>query len=464
VTELSPLRTWLAILCIGIGTSVVPLDSAVNIAFPDITRSFGIEIQQIQWVVIAYVLTHTSLMLFCGRIGDRIGRRLVFSAGLVWSTGAFIALTLAPTFELLLAARVAQGIGAALVGACGPALITSLASEDRRARMLGLYMLMFGIGMALGPSVGGVMIEWVGWPGVYGMRVPLCLIALTLVWSLPGRTAEQRQAAKTTEMNVAGALMLAAAMAALLFTVNRLQVAGSNPWIPASLAVMTALLVAVLLRHESRSSAPILPLYLFRRPAFSSVVVANMAVAFSGFSVMLIVPYFLARMTTLEVTVAGLVLACSPFGTAVVSTVAGRLIERLGARRTAAMAAASTALGLVGVGLWPAFPDIVFMIVPLFLAGAGMGLFQISSMDVITGTMRLEERGVAGSLAQVSRTVGVMCAASLISLAFATLGGGGSATDSTFLEAFGIVFLTVAVLPALTALFMGIRGRQHSKS
>ncbi len=454
---MSPLRTWLAILCIGIGTAVVPLDSAVNIAFPDITRSFGIEIQQIQWVVIAYVLTHTSLMLFCGRIGDRIGRRLVFSAGLVWSTGAFVALTLAPTFELLLAARVAQGIGAALVGACGPALITSLAPEDRRARMLGLYMLMFGIGMALGPSVGGVMVDWVGWPGVYGMRVPLCLIALALVWSLPGRSPEQRQAAKATEMNIAGALMLAAAMAALLFTVNRLQVAGSEPLIPAALALLTALMIAVLLRHESRSAAPILPLYLFRRADFSGVVVANMAVAFAGFSVMLIVPYFLARLTHLEVMVAGLVLACSPLGTAVVSIAAGRMIERFGAHRVAAAAAVSTALGLAGIGLWPAFPGIVVMVVPLFLAGAGMGLFQISSMDVITGTMRLQERGVAGSLAQVSRTVGVMCAASLLSLAFATLGGGRQASDPAFLEAFGIVFLCVALLPAIAAAAMTLR-------
>ena len=99
-------------------------------------------------MVIAYVLTHTSLMLFCGRLGDRFGRRLVFGIGLVWSTAAFVGLTLAPTFEWLLAARVAQGVGAALIGSCGPALITSLADESRRARMLGLYMFMFGVGAA----------------------------------------------------------------------------------------------------------------------------------------------------------------------------------------------------------------------------------------------------------------------------------------------------------------------------
>lgn len=452
---MSPLRTRIAILCIGVGTSVVPLDSSVNIAFPDITRAFGIEIQQIQWVVISYVLTHTSLMLFFGRIGDRIGRRLVFTVGLVWSAAAFVALTVAPTFELLLAARVAQGIGAGLVGACGPALITGLAPENRRARMLGIYMLMFGLGMAAGPSVGGIMVGWVGWPGVYGMRIPLCLIALALIWSLPGRTPEQRQDS-ARPLNATGALLLAAVMAAMLFAVNRLQVAASEPWIPAGLALLTAVLIAALLRHEGRSEAPILPLYLFRRANFSGVVIANVAVAFAGFSIMLIVPYFLSKLTALAVVEAGLVLASSPLGTVAASTVAGRMIERLGAQHTAALAAAATAAGLAGIGLWPAFPHAAAMVLPLFLAGAGMGLFQIASMDVITGTMRIEERGVAGSLAQVSRTVGVMCAASLLSLAFASLGGGRQASEAVFLDAFGVIFLSVAALPAMTALAMAV--------
>jgi len=455
------LRDRLAILCIGVGTAVVPLDSAVNIAFPDITQSFAIEIVQIQWVVIAYVLTHTSLTLFCGRLGDRYGRRLIFGIGVAWSTLAFIGLTLAPTFELFLAARAGQGIGAAFIVSCGPALITSLAGEERRARMLGLYMLMFGIGMALGPSVGGVMVDWFGWPGVYGMRVPFCLAALCLLWSLPGR---ERQAAwaKDRVLNAEGAVLLALALAAVLFAINRLQVPADLAWVPAGLAVLAAVLVWVFVRHEARSPAPILPLGLFRRWDFTGVALANGLVAFSGFSVMLIAPYFLLRLTDLDVTAAGLVLACSPLGTAVISARAGWLIEKWGARRTAALAAALTALGLAGVGLWPAYPGMVVMAVPLFLTGAGLGLFQVSSMDAITATMSLAERGVAGSLAQVSRTVGVITAASLLSLAFATLGGGREASDMAFLAAFGWVFLAAAVPPALVAVAMGRGTKGHA--
>ncbi len=453
-----PLRDWLAVFVIGLGTAVIPLDSAVNIAFPDITGSFGIAMQEIQWVIIAYVLTHTSLMLFCGRMGDRFGRRLIFGIGLAWSALAFIGLTLAPTFELLLLARAAQGVGAALIGSCGPALITSLAPEDRRARMLGLYMLMFGAGAALGPLVGGTLVDTFGWPAVYGMRIPLCVIALIFVWTLPGKDRQPAWRAGTS-MNAKGAFLLVGVMAAFLLMVNRMQVAADQLLVPMSAGGGLVLALVMFLRNEAQTSAPIVPLHLFRRPAFSGMIVATMIVAFAGFSVMLIVPYFLARLTVLPWGVAGLVLACSPIGQTAVSGIAGRLIEAWGARTTALAAAAMTAAGLAGVGLWPSYPSILFMAVPLFFAGAGMGLFQVASMDVVTGSMSVAERGVAGSLSQTARTVGVMTAASLLSLAFASFSGGTSATDASFHEAFGWVFLSVALLPTLVACWLVWGGR-----
>ncbi len=446
-------RDWLAVFAIGLGTAVIPLDSAVNIAFPEITRFFGIEIQQIQWVIIAYVLTHTSLMLFCGRLGDRFGRRLVFTVGLCWSTLAFVGLSLAPTFEWLLAARVAQGIGAALIGSCGPALITSLADEGRRARMLGLYMFMFGAGAALGPLVGGTLVEAFGWPAIYAMRAPLCLLALLLVWSLPGRDRQPEWQAGRA-MNAKGAFLLVGVMAALLLTINRLQVAADQLLVPMTAGAALVFSLRMFLANERRTPAPILPLHLFRRRAFSGLILATALVAFTGFSIMLIVPYFLSRLTDLPWSVAGLVLAASPFGTMIASGVAGRLIGLWTARGAAIAAALMTAAGLAGIGLWPENPPVLAMVAPLFLAGAGMGLFQVASMDVVTGSMPVAERGVAGSLAQATRTVGVMTAASLLSLTFAYFSGGTAATNATFLSGFNTLFLYVAVPPVLVALWL----------
>ena len=135
------------LLIVGLGTLVVPLDSAVNIDFPAIVAHFGLPIPMIQWIVISYVLTQTSLMLTFGRIGDMLGYRRVFLCGTAVSTLAFVGCALSPTYGALLAARVAQGIGAGLILSCGPALATSLFPEAMRTQVLAQYMMMFGIGV-----------------------------------------------------------------------------------------------------------------------------------------------------------------------------------------------------------------------------------------------------------------------------------------------------------------------------
>src|SRR5215472_7845508 len=165
---------------VGLGTAVVPLDTAVNIAFPAITQGFDLATPDIQWVVICYVLTYTALTLALGRVGDIYGHALVFRTGLLWSTAALALCALAPAYPALLASRFLQGIGAALVLSCGAALATSFAGEERRSRMLGIYTTMFAAGMTLGPLLGGALVQAWGWPAVFAFRVPVAAAALLL--------------------------------------------------------------------------------------------------------------------------------------------------------------------------------------------------------------------------------------------------------------------------------------------
>ena len=152
-----PVNPFLAILAVGLGTTIVPLDSSVNIAFPDITRSFSIPIDAIQWVVICYVLTYSSLMLVCGKLGDLFGHRRIFRIGLALSIVAFALCGSASEFGWLLFFRFCQGVGAALVISCSPALATACYPEEQRAKALGLYTALFGLGSVIGPSLGGSM-------------------------------------------------------------------------------------------------------------------------------------------------------------------------------------------------------------------------------------------------------------------------------------------------------------------
>src|SRR6478752_5481185 len=135
---------------IGLGTAATQLDTSVNIAFPAITRGFGLAIGDIQWVVISYVLTYASLLLALGRIGDTVGHTLVFRVGLIWCAVALLLVSWSPSYGAMLVFRCLQGIGAALVLSCGAALVRSLYGEERRSRALGIYTMMMALGLMVG--------------------------------------------------------------------------------------------------------------------------------------------------------------------------------------------------------------------------------------------------------------------------------------------------------------------------
>src|SRR5437899_839884 len=199
------LGQWLRILLVGLGISVVPLDTAVNIAFPDITGSFGLPIAMIQWVVICYVLTHAGLMLAFGRVGDMWSHGRVFRAGLLWSVVAFLLCAAAPSFGWLLFFRFLQGIGAGLIISCAPALVTSLYPEARRSHALGIFTLMFALGSAVGPLIGGALVAHWGWPGVFWFRAPIALTSLIFLRGLP----QGAGAGRDQRFDIFGAVLLA---------------------------------------------------------------------------------------------------------------------------------------------------------------------------------------------------------------------------------------------------------------
>ena len=213
-------------LVVALGTLVVPFDSSVNFAFPFITRAFGLPIPAIQWVVIAYTLTYAALMLVFGRVGDMLGYRRIFLAGSLWSAVAFVLCALAPSYGALLAARVLQGVGAALVLSCGPALATSLHSETSRTRVLGVYTMVIGIGGALGPLIAGLLVPLIDWPAVFWFRAPLALSAFLLGWLLP---ADARPAHRE-RFDAAGGALLVLAISAMLLALNQLQYIASARW------------------------------------------------------------------------------------------------------------------------------------------------------------------------------------------------------------------------------------------
>ena len=251
---------------VGLGTSVVPLDTAVNIAFPDITAGFALPIQMIQWVVICYVLTYSSLMLAFGRVGDIFSHGRVFRIGLLWSGAAFLLCAVAPSYNWLLFCRFLQGIGASLIVSCAPALVLELFPEERRSRAVGAFALMYAVGSAAGPLVGGALVALWGWPAVFWFRAPIALTALLLLDGLP---AARRLGAREP-VDVVGAVLLAVGISTLLLMLNQLQNPGTGRIAAVGLLGVAAAALARLRAlgaagRPADSQSGILPLRRLRR-------------------------------------------------------------------------------------------------------------------------------------------------------------------------------------------------------
>lgn len=421
----------------------MPLDSSVNIDFPAIVAHFSLSIPAIQWVVIAYVLTQTSLLLTFGRVGDLFGYRRIFLVGTGISTFAFAACALSPSYGWLLAGRVAQGVGAGLILSCGPALATSLFPETMRPVVLARYMMMFGIAGALGPSVFGVLVDLFGWSAVWAFRAPIAASAFLLGWTIP--RAEPHAARE--RFDAAGGALLALGLSFLLLALNRVREA---PGIAAACAVVAAVGFVLFYRQEHRAAQPIINFAHFRVPGFASINVAHALINLAAFSIMLLAPFYLARIPGLSLPGAGLVLAASPVGIIFAAPLAGRLASRVPPRRTASVGTVLSSAGLLAISFSGPEPVLPLLVLSMTLQGFGVGLFQVAYLDIVTASIPVANRGVAGALGMATRTIGTVTGATVLMLIFQTLRAGD---PTAFMPAFQWTFRIAAAIPAAVLLF-----------
>lgn len=434
---ISPFRRSLGLIVVGTGSLITPLDSSVNIAFPYIVGDFGKPMAMIQWVVIFYVLTYASLMLVFGKLGDLFGHRRIFGIGLAVSIVGLLLVSVSPSFEGLLFFRFLQGLGSGLVTSVGPALIIALYPEDQRGRAVGMFTLIYALGSMLGPSLGGWLVEMFDWRAVFWFRAPIALFSLVLLFTLP--TPSKRH--EKPSYDIAGAVTLIVAMSSFMMTLNQLQRLEQQGVLPViGFAVVFGLSVAGFIRAESKAKEPILKLTVFRNIDFTIVNLTSCLVYLATFAVMLVMPFLLPRLPGLSVSSAGMVLAVGFVGASIAAPIGGRLIGPLRANQVCFTGAVMTGLGILAIGQVSGAKDLPWMIGALLLQGIGTGLFQVSYMYIVTGTLPVAERGVSGSLAMLTRTIGVVTSVTTLTLAFAWLRDSETARGLGEAESFQIAF------------------------
>ena len=295
-------------------------------------------------MIVGYVLTHASLLLGCGRLADVWGHGRVLTVGLLVSAVGFLGCGLAPDFSLLIAARVTQGAGAALMSGSAPALVTLAVPPEARGRALGVLQMSMAAGYAVGPLIGGVLVDVFGWRAVFLFRV---LPALILAWFAVKKLPRLHQSANTQRFDLLGALTFAASLAGLLFAISqsrRFVLTSTNVMLPVLFSVIA---FAGFIATEKRTSAPILDFEFFRRTPF---VIANLlGVLANGtrFAVGLLVPYYVIEVLRYPATIGGTLMLAAAVMTPLAAPVSGKVSDRFGT-------AGLSALGLAvqGLGLW----------------------------------------------------------------------------------------------------------------
>ena len=432
---------------IGLGTATTQLDTSVNIAFPAITNGFDISISDIQWVVICYVLTYGSLLLTLGRIGDTVGHAIIFRIGLIWSTAALLLVSYSPSFGAMLFFRFLQGVGAALVLSCSAALVVSLYGEERRSRALGIYTMMLSVGLMLGPLLGGALTAAWSWPAVFWFRVPLAVGALVMLRGMPA--SSQRQTAD--RFDILGGVSLVLGLVTMLLALNRLREL-SAIWF----GILSAVAFAAFISRESRAARPIIALEILRQPGFALLNLVSVLANLAAFSVWLLVPYFLARVPDYTLTESGIILAMAAAGAMLAAPIGGRIIgQHLSTERLAIAGAAAIGCGLLLLGAWTEQTPMILRIVGLAVQGVGLGLFQLAYSDIVIAALPLRDRGVAGSLVLLTRTLGTVAAASVVLVTFEMLN-----IQYGFLAGFQKTFQLAALLAFFAAGLLAVSRRR----
>ena len=413
-------RLALASLCL---TMLMPsLDTSIaNASLPALAHALGASFAQVQWVVLAYLLAITALIVSAGRLGDLVGRGRLLAAGVALFTAASLLCGLAPTLATLVAARALQGLGAAAMLALTVALVGETLPRERTGSAMGLLGTMSAIGTTLGPSLGGALTAGLGWRAIFLVNVPIGLVTL---WLARRHLPMTRPAAigPRQRLDVAGTALLAGTLTAYAFAMT----IGRNHAL-ASMGVALAGALAFV-AVESRVAAPLVRLALFREPALVAGLAATALVATVIATTLVVGPFYLAGALGLPAALVGLVLSCGPLVSAFTGAPAGRVVDRVGASRTAIAGLVAMGSGALLLALLPTTLGLAGWLAGIAVLTVGYASFQAANNTALMQGADAAQRGLVSGLLSLSRNLGLITGVAAMGAVFAAA---SSAVDVT---------------------------------
>ena len=463
--ERTPPARW-ALASLSLSMLMPSLDTSIaNAGLPTLAQAFGASFQAVQWIVLAYLLAITALIVSVGRLGDIVGRRRLLLVGIALFTLASLACGMAPTLPILLVARAAQGLGAAIMMALTVALVGETVSKTKIGSVMGLLGTMSAIGTTLGPSLGGVLIAGFGWRMIFLLNVPLGVLNVFLAYRhLP--VARRAPATDRPRFDHAGTLVLALTLTAyaLAMTIGRGRFGPVNIALLLGAVLGAGLFVLV----ESRAASPLIRLAMFRSRALTKSLTMSTLVSTVMMATLVVAPFYLSRALGLRTALVGLVLSTGPLVAALTGVPAGRIVDRVGAHRMTITGLCGLASGSFLLSMMPVTLGILGYVVPVVILTAGYALFQTANNTSIMMDIRPDQRGVISGMLSLSRNLGLITGASVMGALFSLASAAidiATARPEAVAAGMHVTFAVAATLIVVAlSIAVGSRGQRHAHS
>jgi len=414
---IDPFHTKLGLSALSLCILLSSLSTSIaNIALPQLASHFGTNMQAVQWVLLAYLLAITTLIVSVGRMGDVVGRRRLLLLGLAVFAVASCLCALATRLPYLIAARAVQGVGAAIMMALGMALAAETVGKPKLGRAMGLLGSMSALGTALGPTLGGLLLAHLGWQALFYGMLPFIIAAAWLAYRyLPKEFASPAQ--HNSPFDWLGTVLLAGTLAAYAVAMTGTHNGGA--WKNIGLLLIAIVGLVLFLIVESQLVAPLMPIKLLRHRDLGSSFVMSALVTTVVMASLVVGPFYLSTAFDLGPAQVGLVMSTGPIVAALTGLPAGRLVGHWGA-------STMVKVGLVSMGVGSAFLPILAdlfavtgYIASLLLITAGYALFQAANNTAVMQVRALGQSGLLAGLLNLARNLGLITGASLMGRVFA---------------------------------------------
>ncbi|MHB1418353.1 MAG: MFS transporter [Bacillota bacterium] len=403
--ELKNSYKWWALAAVAVGTFMGPLDSSVvNIAMPTFSAFFKVPVTTVEWVATSYLLVISSLLLTYGRLGDLYGHKPIYIAGFVVFTLGSVLAGLSHTISLLIAFRVFQALGAGMMMAIGPAIVTASFPPSERGKALGMLGMTVAIGSAVGPVLGGYLVHAFGWRSIFFINLPVGIFGILWAW----RVLIWDRSTRQQSFDVPGSALLFGAIFFLLLGLSKGSDWGWSSVRIVALFVTSALLGLFFVFTELRQRDPMMDLSLFRNKLFTMASLSALLNFMAITVVIFLMPFYLQDIRMLDTSRAGLIMLAFPAAIFVVAPIAGALSDRIGSRTLSSTGMAVLTCGIFLLSRLGPVTPFLHVILPLMIIGLGSALFQSPNSSAILGSVPKNRLGIGAGMLASMRNIGMV--------------------------------------------------------